>query len=118
MNDAKKDLDQRSRAIFQKIVETYLSTGEPVGSRNLSRQLPIKLSPASVRNIMSDLEALNLIYSPHTSAGRLPTESGLRLSAAAFDQTGSFCMRRDRALYAYPSQLIRATFRWPHKFSF
>lgn len=72
-------LNERSRAIFLQIIETYLAIGEPVGSRNLSRQLPIPLSPASVRNVMADLEALGLIYSPHTSAGRLPTESGLRL---------------------------------------
>ncbi len=73
------ELNERSRAIFRQIVETYLSTGDPVGSRNLSRSLPMTLSPASVRNVMADLEALGLIYAPHTSAGRLPTESGLRL---------------------------------------
>ncbi len=73
------DLNERSRAIFRQIIETYLATGEPVGSRNVSRQLPMTLSPASVRNVMADLEALGLIYSPHTSAGRLPTEGGLRL---------------------------------------
>ncbi len=72
-------LNERSRAIFRQIIETYLSTGEPVGSRNISRQIPITLSPASVRNVMADLETLGLIYSPHTSAGRLPTQSGLRL---------------------------------------
>ena len=73
------ELNERSRAIFRQIVETYLSTGDPVGSRNLSRSLPMTLSPASVRNVMADLEALGLIYAPHTSAGRLPTESGLRM---------------------------------------
>lgn len=73
------DLNERSRAIFRQIIETYLSTGEPVGSRNVSRRLPMTLSPASVRNVMADLEALGLIYAPHTSAGRLPTETGLRL---------------------------------------
>ena len=73
------DLNERSRAIFRQIIESYLSTGEPVGSRNVSRQLPMTLSPASVRNVMADLEALGLIYAPHTSAGRLPTEIGLRL---------------------------------------
>ena len=73
------ELNERSRAIFRQIVETYLSTGEPVGSRNLSRSLPMTLSPASVRNVMADLEALGLVYAPHTSAGRLPTESGLRM---------------------------------------
>jgi heat-inducible transcriptional repressor len=71
-------LDQRSRDIFRRLVETYLETGEPVGSRTISRVLPINLSPASVRNVMSDLEESGLIFSPHTSAGRLPTELGLR----------------------------------------
>ena len=73
------DLNERSRAIFRQIIESYLGTGGPVGSRNVSRSLPMTLSPASVRNVMADLEALGLIYAPHTSAGRLPTESGLRL---------------------------------------
>lgn len=72
-------LNERSRAIFRQIVENYLETGEPVGSRNISRNLPMTLSPASVRNVMSDLEQLGLIYAPHTSAGRLPTQMGLRL---------------------------------------
>ena len=72
------DLDERSRDIFRQIVEAYLSTGEPIGSRTISRVLPHKLSPASVRNVMSDLEHLGLIFAPHTSAGRLPTDRGLR----------------------------------------
>lgn len=72
-------LNERSRAILRQIVESYLSTGEPVGSRNLSRFLPMTLSPASIRNVMSDLEHAGLIYAPHTSAGRLPTQTGLRL---------------------------------------
>ncbi len=72
------DLNERSREIFRHVVESYLATGEPLGSRNLSRILPITLSPASVRNVMSDLEAAGLVYAPHTSAGRLPTEQGLR----------------------------------------
>ena len=73
------DLNERSRTIFRHIVETYLATGEPVGSRNLSRALPMALSPASIRNVMSDLEHLGFIFAPHTSAGRLPTEMGLRM---------------------------------------
>ncbi len=72
-------LDQRSREIFRRLVESYLETGEPIGSRSISRILPTSLSPASVRNVMSDLEALGLIFSPHTSAGRVPTQQGLRL---------------------------------------
>ena len=74
-----RELNERYREIFRSIVETYLATGEPVGSRNLSRYLPMTLSPASVRNVMSDLEGLGLIYAPHVSAGRIPTNTGLRL---------------------------------------
>ncbi|HRN89140.1 MAG TPA: heat-inducible transcriptional repressor HrcA, partial [Hyphomicrobium sp.] len=74
-----KKLSERSRAILRQIVDSYLTTGEPVGSRNLSRVLPMALSPASIRNVMSDLEHAGLIYAPHTSAGRLPTQSGLRM---------------------------------------
>ncbi|WP_416899054.1 MAG: heat-inducible transcriptional repressor HrcA [Minwuia sp.] len=77
--DAIQSLDARSREIFRYIVEGYLDNGAPVGSRTISRHLTTALSPASVRNTMSDLEELGLLYAPHTSAGRLPTELGLRL---------------------------------------
>lgn len=73
------ELDLRSRDIFRRIVEGYLESGEPVGSRNISKVLPVSLSAATVRNVMQDLEDLGLIYAPHVSAGRLPTEIGLRL---------------------------------------
>jgi heat-inducible transcriptional repressor len=72
------DLDDRARDIFRKIVESYLETGEPVGSRTLSRG-GVALSPASIRNTMQDLTQLGLLGAPHTSAGRLPTHAGLRL---------------------------------------
>jgi heat-inducible transcriptional repressor len=81
-------LNERSREIFRQIVESYLATGEPVGSRNISRLLQVTLSPASVRNVMQDLEHLGLIYAPHTSAGRLPTERGLRFFVDALMQIG------------------------------
>jgi heat-inducible transcriptional repressor len=81
-------IDERSREIFRQIVETYLDTGEPVGSRNLSKILPISLSPASIRNVMADLEDAGLIYAPHTSAGRLPTETGLRFFVDALLEIG------------------------------
>src|SRR3954452_13230463 len=81
-------LNERSREIFRQIVESYLATGEPVGSRNLSRLIAVPLSPASVRNVMADLEHLGLIYAPHTSAGRLPTEAGLRFFVDALMQIG------------------------------
>jgi heat-inducible transcriptional repressor len=85
-------LNERSREIFKRIVETYLTTGEPVGSRNLSRALPMTLSPASVRNVMSDLESLGLIYAPHTSAGRLPTQTGLRLFVDGLLEVGDISL--------------------------
>jgi heat-inducible transcriptional repressor len=81
-------LNERSREIFRQIVESYLATGEPLGSRNLSRLISMPLSPASVRNVMQDLEELGLIYAPHTSAGRLPTELGLRFFVDALMQVG------------------------------
>src|SRR5919199_4028294 len=82
------ELNERSREIFRQIVESYLVTGEPVGSRNLARVLPMTLSPASVRNVMADLEHAGLIYAPHTSAGRLPTELGLRFFVDALLEIG------------------------------
>ncbi|MFC3080493.1 heat-inducible transcriptional repressor HrcA [Phenylobacterium terrae] len=72
------ELDERARDIFRRIVETYLETGEPVGSRTISRG-GVHLSPASIRNTMQDLTALGLLGAPHISAGRLPTHAGLRL---------------------------------------
>ncbi len=85
---ALRSLDQRSLDIFRRIVEGYLATGEPVGSRNLSRLLPTPLSPASVRNVMQALEESGLIFAPHTSAGRLPTEIGLRFFVDALLEIG------------------------------
>ena len=82
-------LDQRSRDIFRRLVDTYLATGEPVGSRTISRILPHNLSPASVRNVMMDLEDAGLIFSPHTSAGRMPTEQGLRFFVDAVMEVGA-----------------------------
>jgi heat-inducible transcriptional repressor len=81
-------LNDRSREIFKRIVDSYLATGEPVGSRNLSRILPMQLSPASVRNVMQDLEELGLVYAPHTSAGRMPTHLGLRFFVDALLEIG------------------------------
>jgi heat-inducible transcriptional repressor len=72
------ELNARSRDIFRMIVDGYVQTGEPIGSRTLSRLLGDSLSPATIRNVMADLEEAGLLYSPHTSAGRMPTEAGLR----------------------------------------
>ncbi|MBX3594843.1 heat-inducible transcriptional repressor HrcA [Sphingomonas sp.] len=73
------ELTDRARDIFRIVVESYLDAGQPVGSRTISRVSPLNLSPASIRNVMQDLEELGLLAAPHTSAGRMPTELGLRL---------------------------------------
>ncbi|MGN6584157.1 MAG: heat-inducible transcriptional repressor HrcA [Rhizobiaceae bacterium] len=91
-------LDQRSREIFRLIVESYMRDGEPLGSRNLSRLLPLSLSPATVRNVMSDLEHLGLIYAPHISAGRLPTQKGLRFFVDAFMELGDLSDEERRSI--------------------
>ena len=93
-------LNERSRDIFRQIVESYLATGEPVGSRNISRLITTPLSPASVRNVMSDLEQLGLVYAPHTSAGRLPTELGLRFFVDALMQIGDLSEDDRRSIEA------------------
>lgn len=72
-------LDDRAKLLLKTLVERYIAEGQPVGSRTLSRASGLELSPATIRNVMSDLEALGLITSPHTSAGRIPTARGYRL---------------------------------------
>lgn len=94
-------LNERARTILRQIVESYLETGEPVGSRNLSRVLPMALSPASIRNVMSDLEQLGLIVAPHTSAGRLPTQLGLRLFVDGLLEVGDLDTRERRQIEAH-----------------
>lgn len=82
-----QSLDARSREIFRHVVETYLETGEPVGSRTLSKS-GIHLSAASIRNVMADLTDLGLLDAPHISAGRMPTHAGLRLFVDGFLELG------------------------------
>lgn len=74
-----QDLSQRSREVLRHIVDLYVEGGTPIGSRTLSRRMGVSISPATIRNVMSDLEDLGLLFAPHTSAGRLPTDLGLRL---------------------------------------
>jgi heat-inducible transcriptional repressor len=82
------NLGDRPREVFRSLVEAFLTSGEPVGSRTLSQRLPLALSPASIRNVMADLEAMGLLYAPHTGAGRVPTERGLRLFVDGMLQIG------------------------------
>src|SRR5665213_1735004 len=111
------ELNARSRDIFRMIVDGYVQTGEPIGSRTLSRLLSDSLSPATIRNVMADLEEAGLLYSPHTSAGRLPTEAGLRFFVDGLLEVGrladderssieSLCAARGKSL---PQALEEAT---------
>lgn len=72
-------LDERAKLLLKALIERYIADGQPVGSRTLSRASGLELSPATIRNVMADLEDLGLIISPHTSAGRIPTARGYRL---------------------------------------
>jgi heat-inducible transcriptional repressor len=92
------ELNERSREIFRVIVDGYVATGEPVGSRTLSRRLGQNLSPATIRNVMADLEEAGLLYAPHTSAGRLPTEAGLRLFVHGLLEIGRLAEDEQRSI--------------------
>lgn len=92
-------LDERARDIFRRVVETYLETGEPVGSRTLSRG-GVQLSPASIRNTMQDLAQAGLLSAPHASAGRMPTHAGLRLFVDGLLEVGDLGLDEQRAIEA------------------
>jgi heat-inducible transcriptional repressor len=94
------DIDARSREIFRHLVETYLKTGEPVGSRTLSQDKGISVSAATIRNVMADLTDLGLLHAPHVSAGRLPTDVGLRLFVDSLLQIGDLSEEERRAIDA------------------
>lgn len=83
------EMTERSREVFRRVVEGYLETGEPVGSRTLTRTMSEQISAATIRNVMQDLEYLGLLDSPHVSAGRVPTQAGLRLFVDGFLETAS-----------------------------
>jgi len=83
------EMDARSREVFQRVVESYLSSGEPMGSNTLTQQMSQQVSAATIRNVMKDLEFLGLLDSPHTSAGRRPTEMGLRMFVDGIMEVGN-----------------------------
>ncbi|MBT3358056.1 MAG: heat-inducible transcriptional repressor HrcA [Rhodospirillales bacterium] len=91
------EFSDRTRDIFRHIVDAYMETGEPVGSRTVSKLLDMSLSPATIRNVMADLEDAGLLFSPHASAGRLPTEAGLKLFVDGLLEVGNLTAdeRRD-----------------------
>ena len=82
------ELNNRAREIFRLVVEGYLSSGHPVGSKTLAEDRGLNLSPASIRSVLAELESLGLLAAPHTSAGRMPTETGLRLFVDGMMQVG------------------------------
>ena len=92
-------MDSRARDIFRRVVESYLETGEPVGSRTISKG-GVALSPASIRNTMQDLAQLGLLDAPHTSAGRMPTHAGLRMFVDGFLEVGDIGEEEKRAIEA------------------
>ncbi len=99
MSDAPiTELNDRTRTIFRVVVESYLESGAPVGSRTLSKVSGLNLSPASIRNVMQDLEEAGLLAAPHTSAGRMPTESGLRLFVDGMMQAAQPSAEERRAI--------------------
>ena len=92
------ELNERSREIFRMVVDAYVETGEPVGSRTLSRRGTLDLSPATIRNVMADLEEAGLLFAPHTSAGRLPTDAGLRLFVSGLLEVGGLSEEERRSI--------------------
>ena len=83
------ELNQRSREVLRLVVEAYVETGEPIGSRSLSRKLDMSLSAATIRNVMAEMEESGLLYAPHTSAGRMPTDAGLQLFVDGILEVGN-----------------------------
>ena len=92
------ELNARSKEVFRQIVDAYVATGEPVGSRTIARRLDEQVSPATIRNVMADLEEAGLLYAPHTSAGRVPTDPGLRLYVDGLLEIGNVTDEEQREI--------------------
>ena len=103
-NQPLSEMSTRAREVFRVVVESYLSSGAPVGSRTISKLAGLNLSPASIRNVMQDLEELGLLAAPHTSAGRMPTQSGLRLFVDGMMQTAEPSLEERAAIEARASR--------------
>lgn len=93
-------LNTRSREVFRLLVESYLDTGDPVGSRTLTRTMNESVSAATIRNVMQDLEHLGLLDSPHVSAGRIPTQFGLRMFVDGLLEVGDISKQERRTIDA------------------
>ena len=91
-------LDARAEILLKTLIERYIADGQPVGSRTLSRQAGLELSPATVRNVMADLEEMGLVRSPHTSAGRIPTEQGWKYYVENFIGSGKLAAAEEKMI--------------------
>src|SRR5689334_16766180 len=100
-----RPLDERTREILNLIIRSHISSGEPVGSRTLAKALDWKLSPATIRNIMSDLEDAGYLAQPHTSAGRIPSEKGYRFYVDNLAESGKLSKSDER----YISRMLAET---------
>lgn len=94
------ELNQRSRDILRQVIDAYVESGDPVGSKTLAQLMGASLSPASIRSVMHDLEEYGLLYAPHTSAGRLPTEKGLRLFVDGLLELGGLTESEQKSIEA------------------
>ncbi|MGB5716228.1 MAG: heat-inducible transcriptional repressor HrcA [Gammaproteobacteria bacterium] len=114
MSDSKPDLPDRAQRMLRSLIDRYVRDGQPVGSRTLARELGLDLSPATIRNVMSDLEALGFISSPHTSAGRIPTVQGYRffvdtlLNVQPLDSRSIEKIRLELSLEQTPKHLVES----------
>ncbi|MGB5177605.1 MAG: heat-inducible transcriptional repressor HrcA [Gammaproteobacteria bacterium] len=114
MSDSKPDLPDRAQRMLRSLIDRYVRDGQPVGSRTLARELGLNLSPATIRNVMSDLEALGFISSPHTSAGRIPTVQGYRffvdtlLNVQPLDSRSIEKIRLELSLEQTPKHLVES----------
>ncbi len=114
MSDSKPDLPDRAQRMLRSLIDRYARDGQPVGSRTLARELGLELSPATIRNVMSDLEALGFISSPHTSAGRVPTVQGYRffvdtlLNVQPLDSRSIEKIRLELSLEQTPKHLVES----------
>src|SRR5258708_18429454 len=94
------DLDARAREVLQEIIVEHISSGEPIGSRTLAKCGKFQLSPASLRNVMADLEDLGYLQQPHTSAGRIPTDRGYRFFITHLMRSRALTLREQSAIDA------------------
>jgi heat-inducible transcriptional repressor len=101
------ELTSRAREIFRRVVEEYIESGQPVGSKTLAADGTLNLSPASIRSVLADLETLGFLAAPHTSAGRLPTDAGLRIFVDGMMRVAEPTLQEQAAIEARLAEAAR-----------